>query len=138
VKTLWMEVHDLTGPPAEAFGFTFRLSEGESEVLIRCLICGARFPQDEPGNIAFKEHEFDLHERAIHYEWAELDGRQVTIRVIRRGARADSYREREQVELVAVEPDGTVYCLPFSYYDHSNGGFKFRPRAKTSRLLPPS
>lgn len=135
MKTLWMEVDDLTGPPAGTHWFLV----GDNGIQCLCRVCDATFPQTDAGWQALRLHEFEVHERAMSYDYADLDGQRLTIRVI---ARRDESQPRwhsdgrTQIELVAVADDGTVYCLPFSHYNADQAqGFKFRPQAKAGRLL---
>ncbi len=119
---------DLTG--GNWIGFTIPSNGGE--VLRRCLICQATFSQETK---ELSIHQFEEHERQMQCDLLELDGKHLTISVVERETGDDSkFGHAIQRELIGRDSDGTVYFLPFSYYDaDSKGIFKCKP--KSSELL---
>ena len=135
MKTLWGTLADLQGD----HGQRFRL-RGE-DVLHLCLFCDTSYPQTDEGWLALKQHGFDEHEQIIYYDWRELHGKQVTIGVVERNemvgfGKHERASGETQTELIARTEDGTIYFLPFSYYDSDyKGGFKCKPKSPESNLL---
>lgn len=144
LSPLWITIDEATGRPPGLQHFTLT---GEV-VLRRCGTCDATYPQTDEGWRELQDHEFEAHERPIHYEWAELDGLEVRLQLVRRKEpeRAHSFAPpggHTRVELMAVTSDGTCYFFPFDGYEvrddyHGSGKmgyFKVKPRARVQRLL---
>lgn len=142
MQRLWMDMLDLIeGDNRHAIGLTFSSSTGETWQ--RCLLCGATFPQSDEGFADMERHDFDAHEKPVHYDYHDLHGMEVTIAVVER-EEEDSItrhlygRKSRQIELLARGKDGTIYSLPFSFYDaEEEGSFKWKPQpgSPASNLL---
>lgn len=113
-------------------GFSIR----GDKVYRRCLVCDMTFDQDEAGTRALSEHGFNEHEQAMHYDWADLNGKTVQIVAFDRDIPSSlAGRGHRQVELWARDEDGVLYALPFSHYAPDRGGFKWKPKSQDSNLL---
>ena len=76
--------------------------------------------------------ELSEYEEIIPYVWLELQGLEVTIGVVQR----EDEDGEPQTELIARAKDGTIYFLPFSYYDQDeDGSFKCKPKSAANNLL---
>jgi hypothetical protein len=139
---LWISINEAAGRPAGLHHYTMTADE----VFHRCGTCDACFPQTDEGWAALRDHEFDLHERPIHYDWRELDGLQVRLQVVRRQEQPRHFSPPEghvRVEVAAVAADGTMYFFPFDGHEERDdyhgdgklGYFKVKPRANVGRLL---
>lgn len=136
--SLWADVQEASGVPLGSH--RFRIS-GE-EVRRSCHFCDATFAQDDVGWESYGEHEFAQHERVRSFNWRDLDGQRVMIRVIERIVSGPEYftpNGRRQIDLVAVADDGTVYFLGDTGWDHGDDrierGYKCRPKSPESSLL---
>src|SRR5437762_265702 len=70
VKTLWMEISDLTHDSVQ----TFRLG---ATIELVCGDCAITFPQTDVGHSELRRHQFELHEHVMSYDWRELEGQRV-------------------------------------------------------------
>lgn len=117
---------------------TIGISIRGSEVLRRCLICNATFEQTDEGFASLRDHEFEVHEGARHFDWSELHGKTVTIAVVQREGETYSAGKYIDKELMARDEDGVYYLLPRpdgQGWGSPGGGFKWKPRAAESNLL---
>lgn len=142
VPPVWVSVDEAGGQEIGRQGFTIT----SGEVLLRCLTCDATFPQSDDGRSDLRMHEFEEHQRSVHYDWAELDGLAVRLQLVRRREEPGYFSPPDghvKVEVVAIAEDGTVYTFPFEGYEDRDdfhgdmrlGYFKFKPRAGLNRLL---
>lgn len=106
-----------------------------------CLLCDAEFEQTDDGLAALRAHEF-LHGIATLFDWAELDGKNLRMVVVRYETDLKALYSGE-ADLYAVDDEqGVIYHLSHERaysWQEEVGGWKWKigkPTTPSDGLLP--